>query len=607
MKLLLMALNSKYIHSNLAVHSILAYWRAHPIEGVEVTCREFTINHQMDRVLSDIYEEDYDAVFASAYIWNIESLTQLFTNFRKVNPEAKIFFGGPEVTEASLEQLPFLDGILLGEGEVLFTRIVEAVMSGTVRPKIPGWIYRADGETVNGGPAERIENLDVLPFPYEDFSAFENRILYYESTRGCPYRCSYCLSANTPGVRYRSVTVVLHDLEAFIKAQVPQVKFVDRTFNVKKTHAIPILEYLIEHDNGVTNFHFEMTAELLDEDYLSVIKRARPGLFQFEIGIQTTHDPTLHAIQRPMRAEKTEKNIRALLALKNSHVHVDLIAGLPYETFERFLQSFDEVYRLGAHQVQLGFLKILKGTPMDGQREMHGYQVRSETPYEILENRYISFASLSILKDIEVLVESYHNSGRFKWALMYAMRSLELSPSAFYLLLRDYFKDRALYGAPVSATRLYEIFNAFYFETIQEKESPDLVESTFALFNAFLKYDYHLSGFKTQQPFFDNPEWPTFNTLRLEWLKQSGFLESVNPIYRGQTAKQILKTVAFVPFKYDIITLIQRISSVSPQDAVPERTVVLFDYLAEPRGPEAVHAYVAKAFGLIAEKGETNE
>ena len=272
-----------------------------------------------------------------------------------------------------------------------------------------------------------IEPLDKIPFPYDTLETFENRIVYYESARGCPYSCSYCLSSASQGVRYLGFERVKSDLKFFMVNKLNQVKFVDRTFNSNKRHALPILEYLIENDNGITNFHFEITATLLDEDYFNVLKNARPGLFQFEIGIQTTYQPTMYAIHRPIDFHKLKLVCHKLIEMGGIHIHVDLIAGLPFETYARFLKSFDDVYEIGAEQLQLGFLKILKGTLLSQEISQHGYKIRAEAPFEVLCNNYISFDELSTLKDIETLIEYYPNSGKFKHALNYFMNKMNVS------------------------------------------------------------------------------------------------------------------------------------------------------------------------------------
>ena len=320
--------------------------------------------------------------------------------------------------------------------------------------------------------------MDEIPFVYDDFEPFENRILYYESSRGCPYGCSYCLSAAERGVRFYSLERVFNDLSVFLKRKVSQVKFVDRTFNVDKEHALSILNYLIEHDNGVTNFHFEMTATLFDEDYFNLLTKAREGLFQFEIGVQSTLKETMIAINRPIEFEKLRVNCLRLIEMGNIHIHLDLIAGLPYEGYERFLKSFDDVFEIGPHALQLGFLKILKGTPIIATQEMHGYAFREQTPYEVLYNRYMKFEELTKLKNLEVVLEYYYNSGKFKHSIEYLLKLGKGTPSDFFLKLCDYFKAHDLMYLSHSTAKLYDILYEFY------KENYD----NYALFSDLLKF-----------------------------------------------------------------------------------------------------------------------
>ena len=571
MKVLLMSLNSKFIHTNLAIQSIKTYYETYFLtDKIELIIKEYTINNEMDSILRDLSKEKYTHIFVSAYIWNIESLSILFSNFRKINHVCKIIFGGPEVTYNSVEQIKkfdFLDAVISGEGEQIFSELLSNIVQlgnheGFVKTR--GVTYRSENDIIQNLPMPLIEPLDRIPFPYKNLEAFENRILYYESSRGCPYNCSYCLSSAVNGLRHLSINRVIEDLDFFLKHRVSQVKFVDRTFNALKTHALPILKYLIANDNGVTNFHFEVTATLLDDDYFDVLRMARPGLFQFEIGVQTTHQPTMHAIHRPIAFEKLKDICNALIQMGGIHLHLDLIAGLPYETFDRFLQSFDDVYLIGAEQLQLGFLKLLKGTLLYNERELHGYLVRSEAPYEVLSNQYITFDELSALKELEVLLEYYSNSGKFKHSLKYAMHKMNGSPSAFFLWFRSYFHKNGYYNAPIGTYRLYEIFYDAYSERFGESD----------LFKDLLKVDYYYSNLKGQKPLFNYIEIPNFNNSRINVLNEYLVNDSNFEKYRTLSAKQLLKNVEFITLKYDIMTLIQN----NYEYELEKLSVVMFDY-----------------------------
>jgi len=572
-----MSLNSKFIHTNLAIQSLKKYYETyHKIQSITLDVVEYTINNDMDRVLRDISKGGYTHIFASAYIWNIELLSVLFTNFSKINQLTKIIFGGPEVTYNATEQLekhPFLNAIIFGEGEQIFGELLENIatygdLEGFNLTK--GIAYRDTETTIKCNAAmPLIEPLDRIPFPYENLLPFKNRIIYYESMRGCPYSCSYCLSSASQGVRYLGFERVKADLMFFIQQNLDQVKFVDRTFNAVKSHALPILKFLIENDNGITNFHFEITATQLDADYFNVLKNARPGLFQFEIGVQTTYQPTMFAIHRPIEFEKLKKVCRTLLEMGGLHIHLDLIAGLPFETFERFLKSFDDVYEIGPDQLQLGFLKILKGTLLSQEVEKHGYKIRVEAPYEVLCNHYISFDALTTLKDIESLVEYYSNSGKFKHSLVYLMKKSMLTPSGFFLEMRDYYNRNAYFSSPIGTFRLYEIFYDYYVSIYGDSD----------LFKDLLKVDYHYSRLKGQRDLFNYVEIPNFNNKRIELLKDLDFVTLNFGCQTTETGKHLLKNVAFITLKYDIISLIKNGYRETQELTASQLSVIMFDYM----------------------------
>lgn len=574
MKILLMSLNSKFIHANLAIHSIKQYYDHYKNSDMpEVTVKEYTINNDMDHILRDLVKGGYTHIFASAYIWNIDQLSILFSNYVKVKQETQVIFGGPEVTYDAIGHLKnkaFLKAVILGEGESTFVSLVENIMTygDEGYSKTEGVAHHSPFGPMMNRPRDLIMSLDRIPFPYADLTQFDNRILYYESSRGCPYNCSYCLSSAAQGVRMLSLERVYEDMTTFLDANVQQVKFVDRTFNAIKHHALGIMRYLAAHDNGVTNFHFEITGTLLDEDYFELLSTVRPGLFQFEVGIQTTYEPTMKAINRPIPFEKLKHNCQRILSTGNIHLHVDLIAGLPYESFEQFLKSFDDVYSIGAEQVQLGFLKILKGTSIAEQKAEHGYVVREEAPYEVLENQYISFSELSKLKEIEALVEYYHNSGKFKHTLEYLLKNHFSAPSAFYLDLSRFYEAQGLFDSPVGTYRLYETLFE-YSETL--KVDIELIRD-------LLKYDYYYANLKGDRELFYYEEIPGFNHKRLLLLKEDSFQQNSLGISR-EDAKNLLKSVTFITLKYDIIALIE-----SGYGSTQEQlTIVMFDYRNKAR------------------------
>lgn len=450
MKILLTAINAKYIHSNLAVYSLQAYAEAH---GHKIERAEYTINNQLDNILEKIYRQKPDVLLFSCYIWNIEYVKELASEFHKLRPEVPIWVGGPEVsfeTEQFLKENPAVTGIIMGEGEKTLTELCdyfkqceqdtqfktksrEEVQTELVRAdienekrtgdlseineellkKIDGISYRRLDGTVAIQPLRSLLLMDELPFCYANLQDFEHRIIYYESSRGCPFSCSYCLSSVDKKLRFRSLSLVYKELQFFIDEKVPQVKFVDRTFNCVHEHAIGIWKYIKEHDNGITNFHFEISADLLREDELELISDMRPGLIQLEIGVQSTNDATIREIHRTMRLKEVYRAVNRVKAGKNIHQHLDLIAGLPFEDYQRFQQSFDDIYALHPQQLQLGFLKVLKGSYMYEHAEEYGLIYRTKPPYEVLASKWVSYDEMLEIRLVEEMVELHYNSGQF--------------------------------------------------------------------------------------------------------------------------------------------------------------------------------------------------
>lgn len=450
MKILLTAINAKYIHSNLAVYSLQAYAAAH---GHKIERAEYTINNQLEDILEKIYRQKPDVLLFSCYIWNIEYVKELVSEFHKLRPEVPIWVGGPEVsfeTEQFLRENPAVTGIMMGEGERTLTELCdyfeqceqdtqfttknrEEVQTELVRAhaenekrtgdlseikkkmleKIDGISYRRSDGTVAIQPLRSLLPMDELPFCYANLKDFEHRIIYYESSRGCPFSCSYCLSSVDKKLRFRSLPLVYKELQFFIDAKVPQVKFVDRTFNCQHEHAMGIWKYIKEHDNGITNFHFEISADLLREDELELISDMRPGLIQLEIGVQSTNGDTIREIHRTMRLEEVYRAVNRVKAGKNIHQHLDLIAGLPFEDYQRFQQSFNDIYALHPQQLQLGFLKVLKGSYMYEHAQEYGLVYRSRPPYEVMSSKWVSYDEMLEIRLVEEMLELHYNSGQF--------------------------------------------------------------------------------------------------------------------------------------------------------------------------------------------------
>ncbi len=413
MKILLTAVNAKYIHSNLAIYSIRANAKEYKDQ---IELGEYTINQYTEDILQDIYEKKPEFLAFSCYIWNIRQIKELVKELRKVLPGVPIWLGGPEASydaKELLERYPEVTGIMLGEGEESFyslCRYYDGKAKGL--SEIPGLAYRS-GETIVMQPIAHVADLSNLKFAYEDFSDFRHKIIYYESSRGCPFSCSYCLSSIDKSVRFRDLKLVKKELQIFLDAKVPQVKFVDRTFNCKPSHAMEIWKYLVEHDNGVTNFHFEVAADLITEEELALFAVMRKGLIQLEIGVQSTNENTICEIRRKMDFQRVAEIVMRIKDFGNIHQHLDLIAGLPEENYESFAKSFDDVFSLRPEQLQLGFLKVLKGSYMYENREAYGLMYRSEPPYEVLFTDWITYDEMIRLKGIEQMVELYYNSHQY--------------------------------------------------------------------------------------------------------------------------------------------------------------------------------------------------
>ena len=516
MKFLLTAINAKYIHSNPGVYSLKMFVEsqgaAEAVQGDQdpredglpcapfVEIAEYTINNQMELILEDIYRRKPDIVGISCYIWNIAYVLDLVRDIHKVLPETDIWLGGPEVSYDAPQLLvrePEVFGVMKGEGEEMFAALLNCyrILGCTVRQmqrlgrrsaptgsacgkdaaaeapdeactaefwyrmsQVAGLTYHgADGKLCDQ-PVRPVMDMSRIPFLYPSLKGFENRIVYYESSRGCPFSCSYCLSSIDKSVRFRDLKLVLPELDFFLEKKVPQVKFVDRTFNAKKSHAMAIWKHILEHDNGVTNFHFEITADLLDEEELDLISRMRPGLIQLEIGVQSTNPDTIKAIRRKMDLDRLRYVVERINAGKNVHQHLDLIAGLPFEDYDSFGRSFNDVYSMEPEQFQLGFLKVLKGSYMHEKVPDYDLQYRGKAPYEVLSTKWLPYSDVLRLKGVEDMVEVYYNSRQF-------MRTLKLFEQEFdgafamYEYMAGYYDEQHLTGLNHSRLARYEIFH----------------------------------------------------------------------------------------------------------------------------------------------------
>lgn len=495
MRFLLTALNAKYIHSNPALYSLRAYAGGDNVipdmrEHIEIA--EFTINNSLQDILAGIYERQPDVIGLSCYIWNWEIISKLIVMLHQVMPTLPIWLGGPEVSfhsEKILEKYPMVTGIMVGEGEETFSELLQYYLGiGSKKPEEIKGLCLPQGFT---GERE-LTDISELPFLYQNLEEFENRILYYESSRGCPFRCSYCLSSIDKTVRLRNLAIVKKELQFFLDHRVKQVKFVDRTFNCNHNHAKEIWKYISDNDNGVTNFHFEIAADLLDEEELELLSGMRPGLVQLEIGVQSTNPETLSAIRRVTDLGKLRKVVERINRAGNVHQHLDLIAGLPHEDYESFAKSFNEVYSMRPEQLQLGFLKVLKGSYMEECVERYGITHMQIPPYEVLSTNWLTYPQILRLKRIEEMVELYYNSNQFTNTIM-VMEKYFQTAFAMYEALADFYEEKGYFKMTPSRVYRYEVLLEFIGQCTNMEE--DMAKE-------LLTYDLYLrENMKSRPPF----------------------------------------------------------------------------------------------------------
>ena len=487
MKILLAACNAKYIHSNLAVYNLKSCSGKY---SPNVVIKEYTINQIRDDILKDIYLEQPDVICFSCYIWNISFVKELVPDLKKILPHVDFWAGGPEVSYDAVEFLkknPAFFGVMVGEGEETFHELAGYYIERKPEnlKEIRGVAFHDETKVpdiVHTGWRELMD-LSKVPFAYSNLTEFKNRIIYYESSRGCPFSCSYCLSSIDKKLRFRDIELVKNELQFFIDNKVPQVKFVDRTFNCKHDHAMAIWRYITAHDNGITNFHFEISADLLREEELALMKTMRPGLIQLEIGVQSTNPQTIKAIRRTMDFEKLKGIVEQIHGFGNIHQHLDLIAGLPYEGYDSFHKSFCDVYALRPEQFQLGFLKVLQGSHM---MEMTGeYQIlyKDREPYEVLSTAWLTYGEILRLKMVESMVEVYYNSGQFKHTLVFLEQYFE-DPFRMYEALGRFYEKKGYSEISHSRMRRYEILMEFAGE---QKEIPLEALSDVMLLDLYLR------------------------------------------------------------------------------------------------------------------------
>ena len=580
MKFLLVALNAKYIHSNPALHSLRAYAGDKYQDSIELA--EYTINNESGTILADLYKRQPDVVGFSCYIWNFNMISDLVREFHKLMPNVPIWLGGPEVSYNAREILDNrkeVTGVMIGEGEETFLHLLKHYLKEDGfcdLSKIAGIVTRGN-EYIN----RPLLDMDALPFLYSDLGAFENRIIYFESSRGCPFRCSYCLSSVDKTVRVRDFSLVKKELQFFLDNKVPQVKFVDRTFNCVHEHTMDVWRYILENDNGVTNFHFEVEADILRPEEMELLSKMRPGLCQLEIGVQTTNPITLKEIRRNMDIDKLRKTVETILSFKTVHVHLDLIAGLPYEDYESFANSFNDVYSMKPQQLQLGFLKVLKGSYMHEMAGDYGISYLSKPPYEVLYTNWLSYEEVVKLKRIEEMVEIYYNSNQFTHTLAVLEKEFE-TPFEMYEDLARFYEERGYFVKTPSRMYRYDVLLEFIMTKVsQEKEQ---------LYKELLIFDIYLRENVKSRPNFASflaNDKEIVRTFYEKEVENSKYLSG----YEQFDAKQMARMTHLERFSYPVWNV--RYEDIVA--ALDSERYVLFDY--KERNPLN---YEAKYTGNIA-------
>ena len=571
MKFLLVGINAKYIHSNPAVYSLKAYAGEGYEKEIEIA--EYTINNRLEEVLSGIYERCPDVAAFSCYIWNWNFVRELTEELHKIKPQLPIWLGGPEVSfdaEEILRVCPWITGIMIGEGEETFRELVDYYKGGDSKEgsigleDIQGIVCRI-GNRILRTEERAPMDMNRLPFLYRDRENFENRIIYYESSRGCPFRCSYCLSAIDKSVRFRDMDTVKRELQFFLDEAVAQVKFVDRTFNCSHSHAMEIWEYIHRHDNGITNFHFEIAAEKLDEEEINLLEKMRPGLVQLEIGVQSANPETLSEINRQADMGRLEKIVNSIRKGGNVHLHLDLIAGLPFEGYESFGKSFDVVYSMKPEQLQMGFLKVLKGSPMHERAQGYGIKYTSRPPYEVLCTSWLSFEEICRLKRIEEVVELYYNSSQFTHTLSVLEKSFD-GAFAMFEKLAEYYKEKGYFTNNPSRVYRYEVLLEFALIYGKGEEG---------LYKELLTYDIYLRENMKSRPGFARDLEGYTGRFR-EFYNDAFRLRKILPGYGEFQPRQIARMTHLEMFSYPVWE--SRGGAEWKMEKLAEQRMVLFDY-----------------------------
>lgn len=586
MKILLTTLNSKFIHSNLAIK----YMNAMIKDRINTNIEEFTINEDIEEILSKIAGGGYDLVAFSCYIWNIEKTLKIAENLKLVNPEVAILFGGPEVTydaDRLMDKYDFIDYVIAGEGEQAFSSLVDIFLKIDMDDSDRQSSFEAITNLYFKNSTNYlldvrrrnlvVTDLSIIPPVYLDIDKkdIENKIVYYETSRGCTFNCAYCLSSTTKGVRYFDMGKIKKELRHLVELGAKQIKFVDRTFNSDESKAIELIKYLTGIDDGNINFHFEITAYLLQNPVLEIIKNARKGLFQFEIGVQSTNETTLRAVNRASKFKELSKNVLEIKSYGNIHQHLDLIAGLPYEGVNSFEKSFNDVFALKPDALQLGFLKILKGSPIESTVEEHGYKYRSYPPYEILSNKYLSYKDIDGLKSVENVVDRFYNTGRFKYSVEYIYDCAYENRG--YELFGDL--SRVISENKINIIKKEEEFRAM---TILGQKFQGEYNFNLEFYIELLRLDYINMGRNPYIPMFlisnkSNLETNKIKELIFEFtrskdnLAELGFEESVH-------FKDAFKKISWALFEYDMVQYILGKNKNTLKNLVKNSNVLIINY-----------------------------
>lgn len=579
MKFLLTALNAKYIHSNPGLYSMRAFAGKSYLEHIELA--EYTINNEPGTILADLYKRQPDVVGFSCYIWNYTMVCDLIREFHKLMPKVPIWLGGPQVSynaKEVLDEMKEVSGVIVGEGEKTFSELLKYYLKEEGFENlcnIPGIVTR------EGKYLEREAlDLDELPFLYKDLEPFHNRIIYYESSRGCPFRCSYCLSSIDKTVRTRDFSLVKKELQFFLDHNVSQVKFVDRTFNCIHEHTMNIWQYILEHDNGITNFHFEIEADILKDDEIELLSKMRPGLAQLEIGVQTTNSQTLKEIRRYMDIEKLRYTVKTILEYQTVHIHLDLIAGLPYEDYISFKNSFNDVYNMHPHQLQLGFLKVLKGSYMYEKSKDYGLVYLEKPPYEVLYTNWLSYEEVRKLKAVEEMVEIYYNSNQFTHTLCVLEQEFS-SPFDMYEKLAEFYEQKGYFVKTPSRMYRYDVLLEFVEETVTTSQKD--------LYKELLVFDIYLRENVKSRPSFASELMAEKERVRSFYEKEVEIPQYLKG-YEKYDAKQMARMTHLEAFSYPVWSTEYDTMIVPLQ----EKKYVLFDY--QERNPLT---YEAKYTGNI--------